>query len=500
VRRFATAVLSMSLVVSVPSVARASSDDSAGERLREAVTVEGLLRHARALQRVADAHDGTRASSTKGYGASATYVEQVLSTAGYRVTEQSFSFPFYREISPAKVSQLSPSSREYQALTFDYSASGDVVGPVVPTKDVQIPPGDEPNSNDSGCEPEDFVPASPIEPQVALVQRGTCGYLQKVTNAQAAGYDAVVIFNEGQPGRQDAAHGTLFEPVSIPAVAVSFADGSSLYADTQAAPTLLRVVTDTEVDPNASTTNIIADWTGQDPSDVVVAGAHLDSVTAGPGINDNGSGVAALLEVATEIAELRIVPRQTVRFIFWGAEEFGSLGSNHYIEQLSPAELASISAYLNFDMLGSRNYARFVYDGDGSQFGTPGPPGSDQIERIFNAYFAGQNLAVSPTQFDFRSDYTAFFDAGVPVGGLFSGAEGIKTTEEAKLYGGVANEPYDACYHQACDNLGNLSTTVLSELADGVATAILELASRDVAGGPRRPLSSPVKALRGKLS
>jgi Zn-dependent M28 family amino/carboxypeptidase len=209
---------------------------------------------------------------------------------------------------------------------------------------------------------------------------------------------------------------------------------------------------------------------------VVVVGAHLDSVVAGPGINDTGSGTSTILEIAEEMAELGIRNRQKVRFAFWGAEELNLIGSQFYVDSLSNEAVQSIMANLNFDMLGSPNYVRFVYDGDGSATAPAGPPGSAQIEAMFNQYFAGQGLATEPTAFDGRSDYGPFIAVGVPAGGLFSGAEGEKTEAQAAVYGGTAGEAYDSCYHQACDDITNLSTKALFELGDAAAHAVMTLA------------------------
>jgi Zn-dependent M28 family amino/carboxypeptidase len=369
---------------------------------------------------------------------------------------------------------VSPTPTVYETGTFDFSGSGEVTGQVFATNDIVIPPTPEPSST-SGCEPEDFTPA-PAEPAVALVQRGTCDFSVKVTNAQAAGYDAVIIFNEGNPGRTELFIGTLGGPFTIPVVGLSFEDASALYAQVQAGPVVVRVETLTEIDPNWTTSNILADSPTGSADRVVVVGAHLDSVVPGPGINDNGSGVSTILEVAEEMAELGIRNRQQLRFAFWGAEESGLLGSEHYVESLSDEELQAIKANLNFDMLGSPNYVRFVYDGDGSDTPNAGPPGSAQIEELFNDYFASQGLATEPTAFDGRSDYGPFIAVGIPAGGLFSGAEGVKTPEQAAVYGGTAGEPYDPCYHQACDDITNLSTKALFELGDGVAHAVMTLA------------------------
>ena len=176
-----------------------------------------------------------------------------------------------------------------------------------------------------------------------------------------------------------------------------------------------------------TTTNVIADSPSGRTDRTVMAGAHLDSVDEGPGINDNGSGTAAILETAEQMAELGIAPRNAVRFAFWGAEESGLVGSQHYVDSLRQRQLHKISVYLNFDMVGSPNFVRFVYDGDGSEFGVKGPSGSGHMERTFVNYFDAKGLASEPTEFDGRSDYDAFINAGVPAGGLFTGAEDIKT-------------------------------------------------------------------------
>ena len=473
-RRLAIPAGLVLLATMVPAAPAAAVDEVNTKKLRDAVTVNGILGHERVFQRIANQNDGTRASGTPGYAASAAYVKQTLRRAGYTVREQTFTFPFYRELAPAQLEQVSPNPTEYETTTYDYSATGDVTGVVVPTNDIIIPPTPEPSSS-SGCEPEDFTPA-PAEPAVALVQRGSCDFVVKVQNAEAAGYDAVIVFNEGQPGREELFTGTLGGPVDVPVVGLSFADGAALYAQTQAGPVTVHVVTSTEVDVNAQTSNVLADSPGGDPDKVIVVGAHLDSVVEGPGINDNGSGSSTILEIAVQMSKLKINPRQKVRFAFWGAEESGLLGSEHYVDSLSDANLARIYANLNFDMVGSPNYVRFVYDGNGSDSEDAGPPGSAQIEELFTSYFDSQGLASEPTAFDGRSDYGPFILAGIPAGGLFSGAEGVKTPEQAAVYGGTAGEPYDPCYHEACDDITNLNTQALAELGDAAAHAVLTLA------------------------
>jgi Zn-dependent M28 family amino/carboxypeptidase len=464
-------VLLTALLAPSPALA---IDEVNTRRLRNAVTVSGILGHERVFQRIANQNGGTRASGTPGYEASATHVKDRLAAAGYIVTEQEFTFPFFRDLAAPSLAQVTPTAKDYETANSQFSGSGDVTGPLLPTNDVQIPPGPTPSSSSSGCEASDF-PTAPTEPAVALIQRGTCTFEVKAANAQAAGYEAVIIFNEGQPGRQELLTGTLGRPFTIPVVGLSFADGADLYA-AQPGPVVVHVVTQTEINLNARTTTILADSPTGDPDKVVVVGAHLDSVVAGPGINDNGSGTSTILEVAEEMAELGIQNRQKLRFAFWGAEEAGLLGSEHYVETLPANDLAAIWANLNFDMVGSPNYVRFVYDGDGSDTPVAGPPGSAQIEQVFNQYFASQGLASEPTAFDGRSDYGPLIAVGIPAGGLFSGAEGIKTAEQAAVYGGAAGVAYDACYHQACDTINNVNTRALFELGDAVAHSVMTLA------------------------
>jgi Zn-dependent M28 family amino/carboxypeptidase len=225
-----------------------------------------------------------------------------------------------------------------------------------------------------------------------------------------------------------------------------------------------------------TTSNVLAETPGGRDDRVVVVGAHLDSVPEGPGIQDNGSGSAAILEVALQMAELGIEPRNKVRFAWWGAEESGLVGSQFYVDNLSKRDIKNIALNLNFDMIGSPNFVRFVYDGDGSDTPLAGPNGSKNIEQVFLDYFAEQNLPTEPTAFDGRSDYGPFIAVGIPAGGLFTGAEGIKTDEQAAIYSGTAGDQYDPCYHLACDTFDNVSLVALEQMSDSVAHAVLTFA------------------------
>ena len=477
-RSWLALAITTALLATAPAAFGATPADTTA--LRNAVSTTGIMQHQTAFQAIATANDNTRASGTPGYDASLAYVKQQLDATGYFDTRvQPFSFDFFEELAPAEFERISPDPRTYvltdEFLTMEYSGSGDVTGELVATNDVVIPPGATANTSNSGCEPGDFAPASTTEDQVALVQRGTCNFVVKARNAQAAGYDAVIIFNEGQEGRQETLNGTLGGvELTIPVIGASYAVGEELYNQTLQGDVVVRVFTSTRSETR-QTANLLADTkTGRDDR-VVVVGSHLDSVPEGPGINDNGSGSAQDLEIALQMARLGIAPQNTVRFAFWGAEESGLIGSEFYVDSLTKSELKDIAVNLNFDMVGSPNFVRFVYDGDGSAFGT-GDTGSGVVENVFTSYFASQGLPVEPTEFDGRSDYDAFQAAGIPAGGLFTGAEGIKTPEQAAIYGGIAGQAYDPCYHQACDDIDNLSLTALDQMSDAAAHATLVFA------------------------
>ncbi|MGY1673541.1 M28 family metallopeptidase [Geodermatophilus sp. SYSU D00710] len=456
-------------------------------KLTDCVTVEGVTEHLQAFQDIATAKGGTRVSGSPGYDASVDYVEQRLKAAGYSVTRQAFEFPFFEQTSPSAFSRVSPDPVTYVEGTdyavATYSGSGEVQG-TIQAVDVVIPPSPAPNGNTSGCEDADF--ANFVRGNIALIQRGTCTFGQKVQNAVEAGAAGVVLFNEGQPGRETLLSPTLGAPIegAVPVVGVSFATGAQFAAAQTVVSFDIQTISELR-----DTENVIAELPGRTSDNVVMAGAHLDSVAAGPGINDNGSGSAAILEVAENITKVK--PENTIRFAWWGAEEYGLLGSNYYVSQLSTQQKADIGLYLNFDMVGSPNFARFIYDGDQSAFTAPVtvPPGSDQIEYVFEDYFERRQLPYEATEFSGRSDYQAFILAGIPSGGLFTGAEGVKTPAQAADYGGTAGLAYDPNYHQAGDTLGNVNREALDTNSDAIAYAVLTLAydtSRvnEVAGRP----------------
>jgi Zn-dependent M28 family amino/carboxypeptidase len=452
------------------------------EDLREAVTVEGMRRHLEKLQEIADANGNTRASGTPGYDASAAYVQAQLEAAGYEVMVQSFEFDFFEDATVLE--QVEPDNSTYRYFndfaTMTFSPGGEAAAPIQPVG-LRAPLR---GSSDSGCREVDFVEFEPGN--IALIKRGVCPFAEKAKNAQDAGASAVLIFNDAaQPQRERVVFGTLGEDgaVDIPVVGLTFALGEDLYRRSQDGEVVIHVEAEVIRD-RRETVNIIADTPAGRNDFIVVVGGHLDSVPAGPGIQDNGSGVAAILETALQMAELGIEPQNKVRFAFWGAEEFGLLGSRHYLENLSRDEREQIALNLNFDMIASPNYGRFVYDGDHSEFsaaaiGAPAPDGSGAIEQVFHDYFEGQDLALAETPFDGRSDYGPFIQAGIPAGGLFTGAEETKGMAEVSLYGGVEGDSYDACYHLPCDTIDNINWQAMDEMGDAAAHAVMIFAMTD---------------------
>ena len=380
-----------------------------------------------------------------------------LRAAGYDPEFQEFTYDFVGSRTPAVLSVVGGPSF---APGFQFSVPNSLTPPRLGGRDggavavdLRIP---STGGSTSGCEAADFAgfPAGAI----ALVQRGTCDFVVKVAERDRRGASAVVIMNEGNDADPHWALSTRPRPVtSRCSPRRSPRASNSPTAGSPASPAARSASAPTSSRRPFTTRNVIAETDRGDDDNVVVVGAHLDSVEDGPGINDNGSGSATILEIAEQMAKVK--PRNTVRFIWFSAEESGLLGSAYYVEQLSDAEVGDIAAMLNFDMLASPNFVRFVYDGDLSD--TPAPPsgapeGSGAIEEIFNDFFDAQGLPYEPTEFSGRSDYRAFIQNGVPAGGLFTGAEVVKTAAQQAIYGGAAGEQFDPCYHAFCDTMSTL--------------------------------------------
>lgn len=521
IRALAVALVAVLLTALLPgAVAQAKPNNKCDTRnnntykkLLKCITAEGVLQHQQAFQDIADANDdpsypGTRAAGTEGYQGSVDYVAGLLEAAGWEVELDPVEITFTL---PAELRQLTPDEADYETGAFTGSGSGEVEGNVIPV-DLNLE-GDR--ASTSGCEAEDFASQDwSGDADIALVQRGACNFGDKALNAETAGAEAIIIFNQGNtPEREGlivANASTLGDGTSIqhgiPVVGASFADGVALSQDGSTAFVMVPPI-ETRTDYN-----VIAELPGKNDDNVVMAGAHLDSVVQGPGIQDNGSGSAALLEVALSISKLK--PVNTLRFGWWAAEEQGLVGSTDYVGGLDESELDRIAAYLNFDMISSPNFIYGVYDADESSFEAPVdvPDGSEALEDLFELYFTWQDIPYEDSEFSGRSDYQAFINNGIPASGLFTGAEVLKTEEQEAIWEGVTGEQYDPCYHLACDSLdptaeeperdpevyaeldaennlvGDISLEALGTNSDAIAFALLTLAysTEDVNGVPGR--------------
>ncbi|MGW4647035.1 M28 family metallopeptidase [Kitasatospora sp. NPDC004289] len=412
------------------------------------------------FQRIADRNGGTRVAGSAGHAASAEYVARKAAEAGLKVSRHEFEYTFNQALTQT-LRVVGPVAEDVPMRAMTYSVSGPDGGLTAPLAVVAV-------DATTGCEATDY-PAGEFTGKIALIKRGGCTFAVKQATAAAAGAVGAVVYNNtaGELG------GTLGDPAAgkVPVGGITQAAGEALAAKAAAGPVTVNLDIKTLIEKR-KTWNVIAETRGGDPADTVMVGAHLDSVTEGPGINDNGSGSAGILEVARSLSDRQV--KNKVRFAWWSAEEFGLIGSEAYVASLSDAEKAKIKLYLNFDMIASPNAAQFVYDGDDSDHvgSGPGPAGSAQIERLINGYLDRRQLPHEGTDFTGRSDYGPFIEAGIPAGGTFTGAEGIKSAAQAATYGGTAGTAFDKCYHQACDNLSNLDLKAFDHNIDVIANAV----------------------------
>ncbi|OBB58670.1 amidohydrolase [Mycobacterium sp. 852013-51886_SCH5428379] len=416
------------------------------EELSGRISADAMMADLQRLQEIADAHGGNRAFDTPGYDASVDYVVQTLRDSGFDVQTPEFEV----EVPFAEKPELTVAGRAVEAKPLEYTIGTPppgVTGPLVVARSEASP----------GCTVEDYD-GLPVQGAVVLVDRGECPFGVKQSVAAQRGAVALIVANNEDGDNWQATLGADTD-VKIPSVGVTKVVGQGLRAEP--GEVSLRLEAGVR---EGRTRNIIAQTKTGSTTDVVMAGAHLDSVPEGPGINDNGSGVAAVLETARRLGGSPEI-RNAVRFAFWGAEELGVLGSANYIESLDAEQLGDIALYLNFDMVGSPNPGYFTLDGDQSAPPDPNtgiprvPEGSAGIERTLAAYLDDAGKPAQDSAFDGRSDYGPFTSAGIPSGGLFSGAEVDKSVEQADVWGGEANRPFDPNYHKKTDTLNEIDRT-----------------------------------------
>lgn len=451
------------------------------ERLADRVVDARLLSHLEALAEIGENNGDTRYWTSEGHLDSTDYVVQQLTDAGYAPWLDLHTYTD-RVVDSVGLALAEGDGWDYgdDFVVMPGSGSGDLRSHFSAV-DLVIPPGDEANSSTSGCQSEDFVdfPAGDI----ALIQRGSCTFAEKVQNALDAGAIAVLIFNEGQPGRREPVSGTLGQSFDVPVFGLSYALGAELAQSTAE----LDLTVQFEIEELALS-NVFAELPGDER--VVLVGAHLDSVAAGPGLNDNGSGSVLVLELAIQLAQMEIEDRPTVRFAWWDGEEYGLLGSYAYVQEQASAD-ALPNAYFNYDMVASPNGVPFVYDGDGSVGDGTAPRGSDVLEYALQAGYEVQGEESEQTGPWVPTDTYPFLEAGVASSGIFTGAyEGLGQSMADK-YGGDVGDAMDACYHRLCDDLQNIDLERMTVASKAAAHALQEVLEDDSALGDRGGLEPP---------
>ncbi|PPJ59511.1 hypothetical protein CBER1_09997 [Cercospora berteroae] len=447
------------------------------KKLQAAIKESALKKKAKELEKAAySTPERNRVFGSAGHENTLKFIESYLEKEDDYFTYRRQEFV---ELYSQGSGTFSAGGTSYPLNVFTYSTSTDGVvdAPIVAVANL-------------GCDAADY-PAE-VSGAIALISRGTCNFAVKATNAKAAGALGAVVYNN-VPGN---VAGTLggtgdYAPVG----GISQENATTIQA---ALPLTGQLEIDSVVE-NRTTYNIIADSKSGDKNNVVVIGAHSDSVFAGPGINDDGSGTIGILETAIQLAKKKYRLKNALRVCWWSAEEYGLLGSEYYVANLPQEERDKIALYLNFDMIASPNWQYALYDGDASTFsnttGVVIPPGSDKIEHFFQDWFKEQGIPTKDSEFNGRSDYGPFIatDVGIPAGGIFTGAEALKTEEEAALWGGQAGVAYDVNYHLVGDNYTNLAFEPFLVNTKAIAASVAKY-TMDTSDLPPRTGGAKVKS------
>lgn len=461
--------------------------------------------HLAKFSQIAKDNGGHRYAGTEGYNQSLAYVKGLLAPH-YNIIEDKFQFPDFEEVAAPVVKQVAPEAKELPAENFDsmiFSGSGDLKGASVVPVDVMMPPGEQPNSSTSGCEAEDFLVngASIVEGKIALIQRGSCAFGKKASNAVAAKAIGVIIYNEGTPNMPERAEtiadGNLGEVFTIPVLGASFAAGKDVYDQLAAGKGVTFDLAVTTKNTFLDAANLLAESKTGDDKRVVMIGANLGSAKDSPGMNRNAAGASAVLSAALALAGKET--HNKMRFSFWGGD---LVGSSFYTKALKKEDADRIQLYVNFDQVASLNYARFVHDS------VKTPKGSAVAEKAFEAHYASKSLAIEKIPGDNgNSDHFWFGEIGIPIGGMTAGSEGEKTAAQAEVFGGTAGEAYDKCTGKPCDTIDNVEQTLYQEavaVATSVSTTLAQykdvIRERETATAPRRVSTAVAPVIGGGIS
>jgi hypothetical protein len=479
------------------STACAHRVNNTPKKLVDCVTKADLWAHMVKLQQIADANPGadghpSRNSGEPGYKASADYVANIMRAAGYDVTEQEYKFHYRSFVGDPVLQEDSPTPQSF-GLGTDFNpaqVAGSASAQLQPAGGIVVPATPTPSSA-SGCSASDFDGFT--SGNIALIQRGTCTFAVKVANAEAAGASAAVIFNEGNPGRTGVFSGGLSGDETIPVIFTSYDVGTQLLD--QYVPDSGPVLTiDVKIidDPNRSDWNVIADSKGGDPNNILVVDAHLDAIY-GAGMLDNGSGSATILDIAQQLQNTNT--RNKLRFIWFGGEELGLLGSQYYVDTLRADERAKIKFDLDADVTATPNYVAGILDPQdgvtlfGRNPGTPMPPSIFAPSAIGRDYGIDYLNSIGKNHILFSADGTDAFmfqQAGIPASGVLTGQDCCKLASDVALFGGTegnfeGNVPGDdgGCVDlpfRWCDNLSNNDPEVLTWMSKTFANMVGHMA------------------------
>ncbi|CAN6628508.1 hypothetical protein TRVA0_011S03070 [Trichomonascus vanleenenianus] len=403
-------------------------------KLQDHITEDALRSRAERLFEIAQTSEEkyghpTRVIGSPGHLNTLKYIIDTLEQLGvYDVWTQKFE----AAVGSIKESKVTVNSEPLAAEPMSMSPPADVTGKLFVAR------------ND-GCDFDDYDGA---QGKIAIAIRGTCAFGDKSALAGKANASALFIYNN--VGGNSSFSGTLGTPKDTHVATFGLSENDGRELINKAGEVEISIHLDSSVG-NYETHNVLAQTKSGDPKNVVMLGAHSDSVTAGPGINDDGSGTNSLLEVATHLAKYNV--SNAVRFAWWSAEEEGLLGSDHYVSTLSQEENLKIRLFMDYDMMASPNYAYQIYDANNID----NPDGSGELKQLYVDFYKSVGVNYTFIPFDGRSDYDGFIKNGIPGGGVATGAEELKTAEEAEKFGGTAGIQLDPCYHELCDNRDNLA-------------------------------------------
>ena len=452
------------------------------DAVRDALDVDAIVADLDRLQSVTDQHGGVRPAGSEGHRAAADFVADQLRSLGYHVRLQEVDLPVFTQTGPSALEIKRAGAKafadlhDFKAMLF--SPSGELTAPLYALG--YDPSAEVADTGGLGCDPEDWqnVPAG----VVVLMQPGNCRRHDAVVQAQSAGAVGVITAYPAW-SRDTVLRPTLIDPadIRIPVLGTSGAVGNALNEAAAAGASVHISVRSSNV--MGTSVNVIGDAPWGDPDHVVMLGGHLDSVVDGPGMNDDGSGTMSVLGIARALAAVTgagtasgaatPAPAWRVRVAFWTGEEIGLWGSRAYVASL---QSGAVEAYINLDMLASPNGVREVYDGAV----TPQPRDSLIVGGLLSRALSDAGLVWQTASLGGSSDHASFDRALIPTSGLFSGANELKTEEQATLFGGTAGAPNDPCLHLACDRTRELDRTLLGELARAAAWGVGALASGTV--------------------